>query len=167
MSQKPKRRRSPQLEPLEGKLLLSGAKAAAAAAKQAEIATADGAFSIAGTLRMPVSSIATFQISGQHLGTYTLSGKLASTGQVSGRFFALLDSTNTYMSAGEMGLSNKHGSVLIALTSDKTNDNTYDFTIKSGTGTFAGATGTGKMTTSVVSANGKTMSFVLTMNPAS
>src|SRR5206468_6387031 len=68
-----RRRGALQVEPLEGKVLLSTAAARAhAVAKQ----VAPLPFSISGNLQMPTSSVATFQVGGQTMGTFKVRGKL-------------------------------------------------------------------------------------------
>ncbi len=153
------RRGAPQVEPLEGKVLLSTARAAALA-RAAEVAAQP--FSIAGTLKMPTTSVATFTLNGQNMGTFKLSGKLGSMGQVNGKFVALLDANNN-MTTGLLVLSNRKGSVNLAMTNDPADETAYDFTVASGTGAFAAAAGSGKMATSGVGAGGRIMNFAVTM----
>ena len=94
-----------QVEPLEGKVLLSTA-AASARRRAAEVAPQP--FSIAGTLKMPTNTVATFTLNGQNMGTFRLSGKLGSMGQVNGKFVAVLDANND-MTAGSLVLTGRRG----------------------------------------------------------
>jgi hypothetical protein len=153
------RRGALQVEPLEGKVLLSTARAALAA-RAAEVAAQP--FSIAGTLKMPTTSVATFTLNGQNMGTFRLSGKLGSMGQVNAKFVAILDANND-MTSGVLVLSNRRGSVTLAMTADPADQTAYDFAVASGMGAFASAAGSGKMATSGLAAGGRIMSFAVTM----
>jgi hypothetical protein len=154
------RRGAPQVEPLEGKVLLSTARAAALA-RAAEVAAQP--FSVAGTLKMPTSSVATFTLSGQSMGTFKLSGKLGSMGQVNGKFVALLDANNN-MTSGLLVLSNRKGTVNLTMSNDPADQTAYDFTVSKGTGSFANAAGSGKMATAGVASGGRVMTFSVTMS---
>jgi hypothetical protein len=156
------RRGGPQFEPLEGKVLLSAASVKAALTAQAAEVAAQP-FSIAGTLKMPTTSLATFTLSGQSMGTFKLSGKLGSMGQVNGKFVALLDGNNN-MTSGLLVLSNRKGTVNLAMTNDPGDQTAYDFTVASGTGAYASASGAGKMATSGLASGGRIMSFAVTMH---
>jgi hypothetical protein len=154
------RRGALQVEPLEGKVLLSTAHASAlAAARAAQVAAQP--FSIAGTLKMPTTSVVTFQVSGQTMGSFKLSGKLGTMGQVNGKFVALLDANNN-MTSGVLVLTARKGTVTLSMSPDTTDETAYDYTVSSGTGIFAAASGSGKMSTAGLSANGRTMTFVVT-----
>ena len=152
------RRRAPQLEPLEGKVLLSTTRAAA---RMAAAAVAAQPFSILGTLKMPTASVVTFTLSGQNMGSFKLSGKLGTMGQVNGKFVALLDANNN-MTSGVLVLSNRKGTVTLAMSNDPGDQTAYAYQVASGTGAFAAATGTGKMATAGLSGNGRTMLFSVT-----
>jgi hypothetical protein len=153
------RRRVLQVEPLEGKVLLSTARAGAAARAAALVAAQP--FSMAGTLKMPTASVVTFTISGQNMGSFRLSGRLGTMGQVNGKFVAVLDA-NSNMISGVLVLSNRKGSVTLSMSNDPGDQTAYAFKVASGTGAFAAATGAGKMATAGVSANGRTMTFAVT-----
>jgi hypothetical protein len=154
------RRGAPQVEPLEGKVLLSTARSAALA-RAAEIAAQP--FSVAGTLKMPTNSVATFTLNGQNMGTFKLSGKLGSMGQVNGKFVAVLDAQNN-MSSGILVLTGRKGTVNLAMTNDPGDQTAYDFTVSSGTRAFANAAGSGKIATSGLTAGGRIMTFSVTMH---
>ncbi len=154
------RRGAPQVEPLEGKVLLSTARAAALALA-AEVAAQP--FSIAGTLKMPTNSVATFTLNGQSMGTFKVSGKLGSMGQVNGKFVALLDANNN-MTSGIFVLTGRKGTVNLAMSNDPLDQTAYDFTVSSGTRAYASATGAGKIATSGVASNGRIMTFAVTMH---
>jgi hypothetical protein len=164
MSQR--RRQSPQLETLEGKLMLSTAHPAAAKLAASKLAAATPApqFTLAGTLQVPTSSIVTFTQNGENMGSFKVRGKLGTMGQVTGTFVAILDSTSQYMSAGGLVLKGRTGSVTLAMSSDPNDSTSYDFNIFSGTGAFATASGSGKMSTQGVANNGRTMLFNITMS---
>jgi hypothetical protein len=154
-----KNRKAPQLEPLEGKLLLSTMNVVSRQV-QAHVAPA---FSLAGTLRMPASSVATFTQGTQTYGTFQLNGKLASVGQVTGTFVAPIDASNNMTGQGVLLFKNRRGTVNLTILTDAADNTTYDFTVKSGTGAFAAATGSGKMSTKGVTNNGRTMMFTVKM----
>jgi hypothetical protein len=152
------RRGALQVEPLEGKVLLSTARARAHAVAQVAVQP----FSIAGNLQMPTSSVATFQVNGQTMGTFKVRGKLGTMGQVTGTFVAALDANNN-MIAGQLVLTaGRKGSVTLSMTNHPTDQTAYAYTIASGTGAFASATGSGKMATAGVAAGGRTMVFAVT-----
>ncbi len=155
------RRGALQVEPLEGKVLLSTARASVRAAARAAAQVAQLPFSIQGTLQMPANSVATFQLNGQSMGTFKLRGKLGTMGQVTGTFVAVLDANNN-MTAGELTLKGRKGSVALNMTNDAADQTAYDYTVVSGTGAFATASGTGKMATAGVMAGGRSMLFVVT-----
>jgi len=165
MSQR--RRQAPQLETLEGKMLLSTAHPAAAKLAAARLAAATPApvpqFTLAGTLQVPTNSIVTFTQNGENMGSFKVRGKLGTMGQVTGTFVAILDGTSQYMSAGGLVLTGRHGTVTLAMSSDPKDTTSYDFNIFAGTGAYATASGSGKMSTSGVTANGRTMLFSITM----
>jgi hypothetical protein len=154
-----RRRGALQVEPLEGKVLLSTAAARAhAVAKH----VAPLPFSIAGTLQMPTNSVATFQLSGQNMGTFKVRGKLGTMGQVTGTFVAALDANNN-MIAGQLVLTaGRKGSVTLNMTNHPTDQTAYAYTVIAGTGAFASATGTGKMATVGVANGGRAMLFAVT-----
>lgn len=164
------RKGSPTFDALEGKLLLStlsttvAARKAAIAEVQAASATAAAskAFSLEGTLRMPVNTLATFQLSGQNYGTFKLQGKLASVGQVKGQLVAALDANYQTMSTGAVTLSNGRGSVTLGLTPDPVDITSYAYKVTAGTGAFANATGSGKLSTAGLTPNASTMFFKVT-----
>jgi hypothetical protein len=147
------------LEPLEGKVLLSTARASALALA-AQVAAQP--FSIAGTLKMPTNSVATFTLNGQSMGTFKLSGKLGSMGQVNGKFVALLDASNN-MTSGIVVLTGRRGAVNLAISNDPGDQTAYTFTVTKGTGAFASAAGSGKIATSGLAAGGRIMTFAVTM----
>jgi hypothetical protein len=155
-----KNRKAPQLEPLEGKLLLSTTHAVT---RQAQVHVAP-AFTLAGTLRMPASSVATFVQGTQTYGTFQLNGKIGTVGQVTGTFVAPIDASNNMTGPGVILCKNRRGSVNLTISTDATDNTSYDFTIKAGTGAFAAATGTGKMATKGVTNNGRVMLFTVKMN---
>ncbi len=152
--------RGAQVEPLEGKILLSTAHAAALA-RAAQVAAMP--FSIAGMLKMPTTSVATFTLNGQNMGTFKLSGKLGSMGQVNGKFVAILDASNN-MTSGILSLTGRRGTVQLSMTNDPTDQTAYDFTVAKGTGAFVNATGSGKMATAGVISGGRIMTFSVTMH---
>lgn len=153
------RRRALQVEPLEGKVLLTAARVGAAAKAAALVAAQP--FSIIGTLKMPTTSVVTFTLNGQNMGSFKLSGKLGTMGQVNGKFVALLDANNN-MTSGVLVLSNRKGTVTLSMSNDPGDQTAYGFKVASGTGAFAAATGSGKMATAGISANGRTMTFTVT-----
>ena len=153
------RRRALQVEPLEGKVLLSTARLAHRAAAVAALAAQP--VSIQGTLKMPTTSVVTFTLNGQNMGSYKLSGKLGTMGPVNGKFVALLDGNNN-MSSGVLVLSNRKGTVTLSMTNDPGDQTAYAYKVTAGTGAFAAATGTGKMATAGITANGRTMLFSVT-----
>ena len=153
-----RRRGALQVEPLEGKVLLS---TAAARARAAAALVAAQPFSIAGTLQMPTNTIATFQVNGQNMGTFKVKGKLGTMGQVTGTFVAALDANND-MVAGQLVLTGRKGAVTLNMKSDPTDQTAYDWTVASGTKAFAAASGTGKMATAGVTGNGRIMNFTVT-----
>ncbi len=162
------RRNTPQLESLEGKMLLAAAAHPALAAREAAAAAAaaaaHGPFTLNGSLQVPTLSVVTFTQNGQNMGSFKVSGAAGTMGRVTGTFVALLDSTNQYMSQGAMVVNGRHGTVTLSMTSDPKDPTSYDFTIASGTGAYTGATGSGKMATSGVSNGGRTLLFHLSMN---
>jgi hypothetical protein len=155
-----KNRKAPHLEPLEGKLLLTTTHAVIHPA-QVHVAPA---FSLAGTLRLPATSVATFTQGGQTYGTFQLNGKIGTVGQVTGTFVAPINSSNNMTGQGVLLLKNRRGSVYLTVLTDAADNTSYDFTVKSGTGAFAAATGSGKMSTKGVTSNGKIMLFTVKMN---
>lgn len=165
------RRRRPalQIEPLEGKLLLAyaGTHATAALAVKAQVQTtaAPRAFALDGALRTPVSSIKTYVSNeGAHIGTFTLTGRLKGTGQVRGTYLATLDPESRVMQSGGITFTNRRGSVILTLANDPNDNTSYLYTVASGTGKFAGATGSGKVSTSGMTPNGKTLFFGVRSN---
>ena len=160
------RRRRPavQFEPLEGKQLLSTVHIATPSPK-AMVQAMPQAFSLDGTLRMPVASIKTYVGSqGHHIGTFTLSGRLKGTGQVSGTYLAVLDANNQVMQSGGVTLTNRKGSVILVLANDPHDSTSYLFTVGSGTGAYSSAQGSGKLSTSGATPNGKTLFFAVHTN---
>jgi hypothetical protein len=154
-----KNRKAPQLEPLEGKLLLSTVHAVSHPA-QVHVAPA---FSLAGTLRMPASSVATFVQGGNTYGTFQLNGKLGTVGQVTGTFVAPIDANNNMTGQGVILFKNRRGSVYVTVLTDAADNTSYDFTVKTGTGAFAAASGSGLMSTKGVTNNGRIMLFTVKM----
>jgi hypothetical protein len=154
-----KNRKTPQLEPLEGKLRLSTVHTATS---QAQVHVAP-AFSLAGTLRMAASSVATFTQGGQTYGTFQLTGKIGTVGQITGTFVAPIDANNNMTGQGVVLFKNRRGSVNVTIMTDAADNTSYDFTIKSGTGAFVAATGSGKMSTKGVTNNGRVMLFTVKM----
>jgi hypothetical protein len=154
-----RRRGALQVEALEGKVLLSTAAARLRAAAAAQVAAVP--FSIAGTLQMPTNTVATFQVDGQNMGTFKVRGKLGTMGQVNGTFVAALDANNN-MVAGQLVLTGRKGAVTLTMTNDPSDQTAYDWAVASGTKSFASASGTGKMATTGVSANGRLMNFAVT-----
>lgn len=152
-----RRRGALQVEPLEGKVLLSTASARVRAAAQ----VAQLPFSIVGTLQMPTTTVATFQLSGQNMGTFKVHGKLGTMGQVTGTFVAALDANND-MIGGQLVLTGRKGAVTLNMTNDPSDQTAYDWTVVSGTKAFAAAAGKGKMATAGVTANGRIMTFAVT-----
>jgi hypothetical protein len=161
MSRNRSKRQSPQLETLEGKLLLSTAHAAVA--KHTPAATPVAPFTLNGSLQVPSLSVVTFTQNGENMGSFKVHGKLGTMGQVTGTFVAILDSTSTYMSSGGLVLNGRHGTVTLAMSSDPKDTTSYDFHVFSGTGAYATASGAGKMSTAGVTSNGRTMLFNITM----
>jgi hypothetical protein len=153
------RRRALQVEPLEGKVLLSAARVTPRAAAAAALAAQP--FSIIGSLKMPTASVVTFTLNGQSMGSFKLSGKLGTMGQVNGKFVALLDA-NSNLTSGVLVLSNRKGAVTLAMSNDPGDQTAYAYKVASGTGAFVAATGAGKMATSGISANGRAMTFTVT-----
>jgi hypothetical protein len=105
----------------------------------------------------------TFTQNGENMGSFKVRGKLGTMGQVTGTFVAILDSTSQQMSAGGLVLNGRHGTVTLAMSSDPNDSTSYDFNIFAGTGAYATASGAGKMSTSGVSGNGRTMLFSIKM----
>ncbi len=164
MSRSRTRRRTLTLESLEGKQLLSTVHSYRLPASHA-VAPMKGV-GLDGTLAMPVASIATFQQGGQTVGTYKVQGRVGSMGPASGEVVAVLDAKGA-MTKGMLHLSNRRGGVYFAMKTDPVDAKSYDITVDHGTDAFASAAGSGKMTTTTLSPDAKTLHFAIRMNGSS
>jgi hypothetical protein len=160
-----RRKRALILEPLEGKQLLSTFHSALAHPKAQVAPPAAQGFSIAGTIHSPVASIQTFTANGQNFGSFQFTGRVKTMGQISGAFVAAVDSSQQFMSTGMMRLIGKKGTVDLALTPTPGDSSSYQFTIASGTGAYAAASGAGRIQTAGYSAHLTVVNFSITMNP--
>jgi hypothetical protein len=137
------KRRTPQFDSLEDKVLLSTGMADPAATVKRD---AVKRFLLNGALYGIPSG--TTGPEGYSVSTFSVGGRTASMGNVSGSF----NLADTFVPIGKrpdlgnasLTLTNLKGSVQLAIAPSKTN--LYHFTITSGTNHYAAATGSGKLT---------------------
>ena len=158
------RKHALNIEPLEGKQLLSTFHSALAHPK-VHVAPATHGFSIAGTIQSPVASIQTFSANGQNYGAFSFTGRLKSMGPVSGAFVAAVDSTQQYMSSGMIRFIGRRGTIDLSLLPAPHDKSSYLFTISSGTGAYASEHGSGRIQTAGYSRNMSIVDFSVAMNP--
>ncbi len=159
------RHKALNIEPLEGKQLLSTLHSALAHPDKAHVAPPAHAISIAGTIQSPTSSIRTFTTNGHNYGSFYFSGRVKSLGAINGAFVTALDTTGQFMSTGLMRLVGKRGTVDLNVQQAPGDKSSYVFTISMGTGAFASATGSGRIQSAGLTTNNTVLNFAITMNP--
>jgi hypothetical protein len=138
-------RRSPNLEALESKLLLSGSSdlhSQPTAALVAPVEKSTAPILLVGTLK------GTYREQGGNPYAYTLSesGSLTPIGKAT-----MKGSINYISLTGSASISGKHGKITLSLVT-KRSSNVVDYTITGGTKEYAGATGQGVTVFSTVPA---------------